>query len=165
MAQNKATLEKVMQSALKHNAYGSRVAETVASIEAIAAVLQADLDSKAASPFAIEYSVDSQDADSVRRMRVGVAHATYGKRLQDASETLDAMIAALTYVLTSSEISADGQHSQSMEKTCQSSMANKVIGSRLSDMASLQDQMLDQLITDNVANTLTATALKAIRDA
>ena len=82
MAQNKATLEKVMQSSLKHKAYGSRVAETVASIESIAAVILADLDTQGVL-YAVDYSVDSQDSDSIRRMRVGVAHASHGKRLQD----------------------------------------------------------------------------------
>ena len=164
MAQHKASLEKVMQSSLKHNAYGSRVAETVASIEAIAAVILADLDAQTGL-YAVDYSADSQDSDSVRRMRVGIAHSAYGKRLQDASETLDAMVAAFSKTYVAAEIISGGQHSQSMKKTCQSSMANKVIGSRLSDMASVQDQFLAEMIVDNSANTDTLAALVAIRDA
>lgn len=163
MAQHKASLEKTLQSALKHKEYGSRMAETVASIESIAIVL-----ATAADGPLTDYSTDSQDSDSIRRMRVGIAHASYGKRIQDAYETLAAIDAGETPTgtpFTSAEISLDGQHKQDMEKTCQSAMASKAMGTRLAEMASKQDQILDGLITDHALNPLTLAALVAIRDA
>jgi len=165
MAQHKATLERVLISTLKHSTFGSRVAETVASIEAIAAVIAADLDSLAG--IYVDYTADSQDEDSVRRFRSALAHKAYGKRVQDAYETL-AAIEAVTVTgapFTAAEVTGTGPHSQNLEVTAQSAMNSRTLGTRISEMASVQDQLLDGLITDNALNPLTLAALEAIRDA
>jgi hypothetical protein len=167
MAQHKATLERVLVSTLKHATFGSRAAETVASIEAIAAVIAADLDGQGGT-YGVDYTADSQDTDSIRRFRSAIAHREYGKRIQDAYETLAAIDAALTPTgspFTAAEVTGAGPHKQNMEKTAQSAMNSRTLGTRLSEMASKQDQLLDGLITDNALNANTLAALEAIRDA
>jgi hypothetical protein len=132
--QHKASLEKVLQSALAHRAAGSRLAETVASIEAM--VLSGILGS----------AQDSKNEDSIRRTRSAIAHREYGKRLQDAWETLLDIIDAESLSLSADEIDLPGQHAQSLRKTLVSAMSSKKMGDQYADMCSLQDKALDALI-------------------
>jgi len=132
--QHKANLEKVLQSALAHRSAGSRLAETVVSIEAM--ILTGILGT----------AQDSQNADSIRRTRSAIAHKEDGKRLQDAWETLLNIIAAEALSLVAADIYLPGQHKASLRQVLISAMASKKMGDQYADMCSLQDQALDALL-------------------
>lgn len=133
--QHKASLEKVLQSALAHKAAGSRLAETVASIEAMIAA------------GVMGSQQDSSDEDSIRRCRSAIAHREYGKRLQDAWETmLDIIDQEGVVGLEAEDLYLSGQHGASLRKTLTSAMASKKLGEQFADMCDLQDKLLAALI-------------------
>ena len=159
MSQHKASLEKVLISSLKHRKYGSKLAETISSIEAM---VLTGIDTATES--------DSQDADSIRRCRSAVAHREYGKRMQDAWETLQQIIDDEGLTLEAEDQTLSGQHAQSMRKTLISSMNSRRLGTQFADMADLQDKVLDELLVIYGAggakdDAPTAANLQAIKDA
>lgn len=133
MAQHKASLEKVLQSALAHKVAGSRLAETVASIEAIAAVYSYVL-----SP--------STDEKKVHKIQSAVAHKVYGQRLQNAYEMLSHIITTSSLSLTAEDIPLKAQHKASLKKILTSAMKSTELGKQFADMCDLQDKALDALI-------------------
>jgi hypothetical protein len=150
--QHKASLEKNLQSALKHRAAGSRLAETVASIEAM--VLTGIMGS----------AQDSKNADSIRRARSAVANKADGKRLQDAWETLQDIIDQEGLTLVAADVPMKGQHKASLRKILVSTMNSKMLGEQFSDMCDLQDKALDALIASYAPGAI-QTALIAIKNA
>lgn len=150
--QHKASLEKVLQSALAHRSAGSRLAETVASIEAM--ILTGIMGS----------AQDSKNEDSIRRTRSAIAHREDGKRLQDAWETLQSIIAAEALSLVAADMDLPGQHKASLRQVLVSAMASKKMGDQYADMCSLQDQALDALIAAYPPGAI-QTALIAIKNA
>jgi len=158
MSQHKATLEKVLISSLKHRKYGSKIAETISSIEAM---VQTGIDTAT--------EVDSQNEDSIRRCRSAVAHRVYGKRMQDAWETLQEIMAAELISETAEDQTLPGQHKQSLKKTLISSMNSRKLGKQFADMADLQDKVLDDLLViygvgGAKDDAPTAANLQAIKD-
>lgn len=159
MSQHKANLEKVLISSLKHRKYGSKLAETISSTEAM---ILTGIDTASKS--------NSQDADSIRRCRSAVAHREYGKRMQDAWETLQQIISDEGLVLEAEDQVLSGQHKQSMRKTLISSMNSRRLGIQFANMADLQDKVLDELLIiygvgGAKADVSTAANLQAIKDA
>ena len=150
--QHKASLEKVLQSSLAHKEAGSRLAETVASIEAM--ILTGILGS----------AQDSQDTDGIRRTRSAIAHRDYGKRLQDAWETLQSIIDAEGLSVSASELHLPGQHQASLSDLLISAMASKKMGRQYADMCSLQDAALDALLASYGSGPI-YDALLAIKNA
>jgi len=159
MAQHKASLEAILRSALAHKKAGSRMAETVASIEAM---VLSGIDTAAAA--------DSQNSDSIRRMRSALAHRSAGKRMQDAYETLQAIIAEEALTLTAEDIALDAQHDSGLRRIMVSSLNSRSLGRQMADMADLQDKVLDELLViygvgGAKDDAPTAAALQAIKDA
>jgi len=150
--QHKASLEKTLQSALAHRAAGSRLAETVASIEAM--VLTGIMGT----------AQDSKNEDSIRRTRSAVVHKEYGKRLQDAWETLLDIINQESLTLVAGEIYPSGQHKASLRQILVSAMASNKMGDQYADMCDLQDKALDALILAYPPGPI-QTALIAIKNA
>ena len=158
MPQHKASLEKVLISSFKHRKYGSKTAETIASIEAM---VQTGIDTAS--------EVDSKDEDSIRRCRSAVAHRAYGKRMQDAWETLQLIMTTEGISIEAEDQTLSGQHEQSMRKTLVSSMNSRKLGKQFADMADLQDKALDALLVIYGAggakdNAVTAANLQTIKD-
>lgn len=136
MSQHKASLEKVLQSSFAHRRAGSKIAETVASTEAMVIAVGGS-------------SYESTDADALRRTRSAIAHRTYGKRIQDAWTTLLGLIAdegLSTNPAAAEDIQMTGQHEASLRKILISACNSKRIGGQLADMAWLQDQVLEDLL-------------------
>ncbi|RLD02364.1 MAG: hypothetical protein DRI65_14960 [Chloroflexota bacterium] len=160
MAQHRAILEAVLQSGFRHRNAGSKIAETVASIEAM--VLSGIVTTEV---------VDSQDDDSIRRCRSAIAHKSFGKRMQDASETLDKIIADEALSLAPAEDQVlPGQHKQPLSVVLINSMNSRRLGNQFKDMADLQDKALDSLLVIYGAggakdNAGIAANLQAIKDA
>jgi hypothetical protein len=150
--QHKASLEKNLQSALKHRAAGSRLAETVASIEAM--VLTGIMGS----------AQDSKNEDSIRRARSAIANKVDGKRLQDAWETLQDIIDQESLTLVAADIAMRGQHKASLRRILTGAMNSKSLGEQFSDMCDLQDKALDALILSYGPGAI-QTALLAIKNA
>ena len=166
MAQHTAALEAVLQSSFAHSKAGSTVAETVASTEAM--VLTGIVTTSV---------TDSTNEDSIRRCRSALAHKTFGKRIQDASETLDQIISDEALSLTVNETAQRAQHTRNLKKTLKSAMNSTKLGAQFSEMADLQNQALDALLviyspggakagqTVPVAAAVVAANLQAIKDA
>lgn len=143
MSQHKANLEKVLQSSFAHRSAGSKIAETVASTEAMVIAVGGS-------------SYESSDADVVRRTRSAIAHRAYGKRIQDAWVTLLGLIAdegLATDPSAAQDTQLTGQHEASLRKILISACNSKRVGRQLADMAWLQDKVLDELIAKYPANT------------
>lgn len=143
MSQHKASLEKVLQSSFAHRRAGSRIAETVASIEAMVIAVAGS-------------SYESSDEDAVRRTRSAIAHRAYGKRIQDAWATLLGLIddeSLTTDPADSEDIEMTGQHEASLRRILISACNSKRIGRQSADMADTQDKVLDELIAKYPANT------------
>ena len=158
-AQHKAPLDKVLQSAFAHRAAGSLIAETTASIEAM---ILSGIDTATA--------VDSQDEDSIRRFRSAIAHRDFGKRLQDAWETLQLIISDESLSLEAEDRILVGQHKAPLSKLLISACNSKRLGRQLADMADLQDKVLDELLViygpgGAKDDTPTYNALLAIKNA
>lgn len=150
--QHKVSLEKTLQSALMHKAAGSRVAETIASIEAM--VL---------TGIATTAVVDSQNKSDIGRCRAGLAHREYGKRMQDAWETLRQIIADESLTLTAGPVIVSGQHKAKLNKIVEVALASKRLGQQVSDMCDLQDKALDALLVAYPGGPV-HTALLAIKN-
>lgn len=83
MSQHKQSLEKVMQTSMRHKRAGTEVSTAVLAIEAmvLTSISQNDM-------------VENTDAKQLARCRAALKHKSYGKRLADAISTLDAIISA-----------------------------------------------------------------------
>lgn len=136
MAQHKATLEKTLQSAFAHRKAGSKIAETVASTEAMVIAVN-------------RTPRESEDADAIRRTRSAIAHRAYGKRIQDAWATLLGLIedeGLATDPAAAEDTEMTGQHKASLRRILISACNSKKVGKQLADMAWLQDQVLEDLL-------------------
>lgn len=135
MSQHKASLEKVMQSAMRHKRAGTEVSTAVLAIEAMV------LTSIAQSSI-----VENMDSKVVGRCRAALRHKSFGKRLADAMSTIDAIIDADSLSISVEDKSIQGQHKQKLRKVCQSSMASKSLGNSVSDMVDKAEKAIDMLI-------------------
>ena len=151
-ARHKASFEKILQSALKHRAAGSRLAESVASIEAM--ILTGIMGT----------SVVSKDKPSILLVQRDVSHKASGTRIQNAMETLQSIISAETLTLVAGDISVSSQSKTTMKAILVSTAASRVLGKKLADMCDLQDKALDALIAAYPPGAI-QTALLAIKNA
>ena len=150
MAQHKQSLEKTIQSAFKHKKAGTEVATTIVAIEAM--ILTASVTQKSI--------VENSDAKILGRCRAALAHKSFGKRMADALSTIDAIIAADNLVVVAEDMQLKGQHKQGLRKVAQGAVANKSLGTKISDMVSKTKKALDLLVDANPSDS----DLAAIKD-
>jgi hypothetical protein len=150
MAQHKASLEKVMRSALKHKRAGTEVATAILAIEAM--VL---------TSIAQNEMVENSDKKLLARCRVGLCHKSFGKRLADAISTMDAIIDAESLSIVAADKPLRGQHKAGLRSICSKEFTSKSVGVKVSDMVSKAEQAIDLLIAAYPLDT-DLVAIKAI---
>ena len=135
MSQHKQSLEKVMQTSMRHKRAGTEVSTAVLAIEAmvLTSISQNDM-------------VENTDAKQVGRCRAALKHKSYGKRLADAISTLDAIIEADGLSVVAEDKAIKGQHKQGLRKVCQSCLASKALGTTISDMVDKAEKAIVELI-------------------
>ena len=150
MSQHKQSLEKVVQTSMRHKRAGTEVATAILAIEAM--VL---------TSIAQNQVVENQDKRALGRCRAALSHRTFGKRLADAISTIDAIIDADSLSVIAEDKTLKGQHKQGLRKVSQSCMASKSLGTAVSDMVSKAEKAVDLLIAAYPLDT-DLVAIKAI---
>lgn len=159
MAQHNASLEKTLQSVFKHKKVGTELATAVLAIEAMVAA-------------GIGATTAETDAKVLRQIRAGVAHKAFGKRIADAIKTIDAIIVAeaITVVAEDKVVAGDSAHKAKMKSQVIKEIANKKIGTAVSDMVTKAEKAIDELLViygvggakENAGIEAALTAIKAI---
>jgi hypothetical protein len=134
MAQHKASLERVMRSALRHKRAGTEVATAILAIEAmvLTSISQNEI-------------VENTDKKVLGRCRVGLCHKSFGKRLADAISTMDAIIAAESLTIEAKDKALRGQSKAGLRAICIAELNSKSTGKLVSDMVSKAEQAIDLL--------------------
>lgn len=138
MAQHKASLEKTLQSALKHKKAGTEVATTILAIEALVA---SGIDTAAI--------VENTEKDVIRRTRSMACHKVFGKRLADAMSTLDAIIAVEALDITPADMIVSGfgaPHKQNLRAVVIKEIARRDVGLKVADCVSSVELVVDELL-------------------
>jgi hypothetical protein len=135
MSQHKASLERVMRSALRHRRAGTEVATAILAIEAM--VL---------TTISQSAMVENQDKKVLGRCRAALCHKSFGKRLADAITTMDAIIDADSLSVVAEDKPLSAQHKQGLRGVCQNDMASKSVGRLVSDMVDKAEKAIDLLI-------------------
>lgn len=160
MAQNKASLERVLQSTLKNKKAGSEVATAILGIEAMIA---SGIDETAI--------VENSDPKVVGRCRATLCHKAYGKRLADAMSTIDSIITAEAIVVEAEDKAiAPSTHKQKLRKICKDEFARADVGEAVADMVSKAEKVVDELLViygvggakEDAPTEAALTAIKAI---
>jgi hypothetical protein len=135
MAQHKQSLEKVIQTSMRHKRAGTEVSTAILAIEAmvLTSISQNEI-------------VENSDKKALGRCRAALKHKSYGKRLADAISTLDAIIEADGLSITAEDKSLRAQHKQGLRKVCQSCLASKSLGTTISDMVDKAEKAIVELI-------------------
>jgi hypothetical protein len=135
VAQHKQSLEKVMQTSMRHKRAGTEISTAILAIEAmiLTSISQNDI-------------VENTDAKQLTRCRAALKHKSYGKRLADAIPTLEAIIKADALSIVSEDKSLMGQHKQGLRKVCQSCLASKTLGITISDVVDRAEKAIIELI-------------------
>lgn len=135
MSQHKQSLEKVMQTSMRHKRAGTEVSTAVLAIEAmvLTSISQNNI-------------VENTDAKQLARCRAALKHKSYGKRLADAISTLDAIIIAEGLSIAAEDKALKGQHKQGLRKVCQSCLASKTLGTTISDTVDKAEKVIVELI-------------------
>ena len=150
MSQHKASLERVMRSALKHKRAGTEVATAILAIEAM--VL---------TTIAQSAVVENQDKKVLGRCRSGLCHKSFGKRLADAITTMDAIIDADSLSVVAEDKPLRGQHKAGLRSMCSKELTSKSVGVKVSDMVDKAEKAIDLLIAAYPLDT-DLVAIKAI---
>jgi hypothetical protein len=156
MAQHKASMEKVMQSALKHKRAGTELSTAVAGIEAMVA-----------SGIDTDAIVENDDARAVGRCRAGLCHKAYGKRMADAITTLDKIIEDESLSIEAEDKELRAQHKAGMRAVCTKMITRKALGEDVADLADKAEKVIDELIAiyDGITKPADLSAeLGAIKD-
>jgi hypothetical protein len=135
MSQHKASLERVMRSALRHKRAGTEVATAILAIEAmvLTTISQNEM-------------VENTDAKILGRCRSRVCHKAFGKRLADAITTIDAIIEVDSLSVEAEDKALRGQHKQGLRAVCRQGMASKSLGKQVADMVDKAEKAIDLLI-------------------
>lgn len=136
-AQHKASLEKTLQSALKHKKAGTEVATTILAIEAL---VSSGIDTSAI--------VENTNAEVVGRIRAACTHKAFGKRLADAVSTLEAIIATegITATIVKRDISGSAPYKAKITKVITNAMTRKDIGVLVANTINTLESVVDELI-------------------
>jgi hypothetical protein len=150
MSQHKASLERVMRSALKHKRAGTEVATAILAIEAmiLTTISQSAM-------------VENQDKKVLGRCRSGLCHKSFGKRLADAITTMDAIIDADSLSVVAEDKPLSAQHKAGLRSMCSKEFTSKYVGVKVSDMVDKAEKAIDLLIAAYPLDT-DLVAIKAI---
>ena len=152
-APNKATLEKIMQVALKNKKAGTEVSTSILAVEALVV-----------SGIAENAMVENLDKSFLARCRAGAAHKAYGKRLADAVSTIDSIIAAEGLVIVDvDEVLIPSTNKQKLTRVATDAFARKDAGIAIAKLVPKCSQAVDQLMVVYAANAPVLAALTAIR--
>ena len=137
MAQHKASLEKTLQSALKHKKAGTEMATAILAVEALVA-----------SGIETAAMVENTDKKVLGRTRAMACHKVFGKRLADAMSTLDAIIATeeIAVVAMDQDVSGSAPHKASLRTVVIKEIARKDIGIQVAAMITNLEQVVDALL-------------------
>ena len=150
MSQHKASLERVMRSALKHKRAGTEVATAILAIEAM--VL---------TTISQSAMVENQDKKVLGRCRAALCHKSFGKRLADAITTMDAIIDADSLSVVAEDKPLRGQHKAGLRSMCSKEFTSRSTGLKVSDMVDKAEKAIDLLIAAYPLDT-DLVAIKAI---
>ena len=140
MAQHKASLEKTLQSALKHKKAGTEMATAIVAVEALVA---SGIDTAAI--------VENTDKKVISRTRAIACHKVFGKRLADAMSTLDAIIAeeAITVVAMDQDLTG-APHKGSLNTVGIKEIARRDIGLQVAALITNLEQVVDDVLRTTI---------------